>query len=262
MMPRRLRVCSCVNKFLVTLLVSPGRGDDGGLGVSPDGVKGKAVVLGEVFLLVAAKSHICGLLWLPALPFCWVAVVPAVVRPVNISSVTQSLSLAFKNSPGIEARHTRAVSPVYISVCNKLPDKFLWLFSEYLSAAKRDRNNLQFLKSAYHSFTPSWAARRRLQRSGRAASTGGLSAEESARQWTSTVKARHQTLLGGALSSCSASPRLPQEQRSSVPDVVLRGGGLVLTSVGDVKPGTGPGARLFIPEFIYFSWFIQPLILF
>lgn len=247
--------------FLVTLRVSPGRGDDGGLGVSPGGVKGNAVVLGEAFLVVAGKSHVCGLLWLPAHPFCWVAVVPAVVRPVNISSVTQSLSLAFKNSLGTEARHTRAVSPVYISMRNKLPDKFLSLFSEYLSAAKRDRNNLQFLRSAYHSLTASWAARRRLRRSGRAASTGGLSAEQGARRWTGTVKTRHQTLLRAALSSCSASPRLPQEQRSSVPDVVLLGG-LVLTSVGDVKPGTGLGARLFIPEFIYFSWFIQPLILF
>ena len=33
----------------------------------------------------------------------------------------------------------------------------------------------------------------------------------------------------------------------------------MLTSVRDVKPGAGLGARLFIPEFIYFSWFIQAL---
>lgn len=33
----------------------------------------------------------------------------------------------------------------------------------------------------------------------------------------------------------------------------------MLTSVGDIKPGSGTGARLFIPEFIYFSWFIQAL---
>lgn len=33
----------------------------------------------------------------------------------------------------------------------------------------------------------------------------------------------------------------------------------MLTAVGDIKPGTGTGARLLIPEFIYFSWFIQTL---
>lgn len=33
----------------------------------------------------------------------------------------------------------------------------------------------------------------------------------------------------------------------------------MLTFTGDRKPGTRPQARLFIPDFIYFSWFIQTL---
>lgn len=70
--------------------------------------------------------------------------VPAVVRPVNISSLNPTLWLAGKNSLGIEAQCVRAFPAVYIFRCNKLPNKFLSLFSKCWSAARRDVNNLLF----------------------------------------------------------------------------------------------------------------------
>lgn len=49
----------------------------------------------------------------------------------------------------------RAFSCVNIFRCNRLPNKLLSLFSKHLSAAKRDVNNLHFLRSSFDLSAPS-----------------------------------------------------------------------------------------------------------
>lgn len=83
---------------------------------------------------------------------------PAVVRPVNISSLNPTLWLAGKNSLGIEAQCVRAFPAVYIFRCNKLPNKFLSLFSKCWSAARRDVNNLLFFEELFWFICSLWAA--------------------------------------------------------------------------------------------------------
>lgn len=59
----------------------------------------------------------------------------------------------------------RAFSCVNIFRCNRLPNKLLSLFSKHLSAAKRDVNNLHFLRSSFDLSTSS-GQYERIQRPG------------------------------------------------------------------------------------------------
>lgn len=75
----------CVRHVFSDLL--PAQAVSGSPGDSDTGAQDTAALLQELLLIRAAESQDLGLFWLP----CQAGVVPAVVRPVNISSRNPSL---------------------------------------------------------------------------------------------------------------------------------------------------------------------------